>query len=71
VNPDAPLVRGFARVLREDGSLVRSAGMVASGESVGLVFYDGEREAVIDADKPKRAPRAKAAKAPSTQGDLF
>jgi len=71
VNPDAPLVRGFARVLREDGSLVRSAGAVASGEGVGLVFYDGVREAVIDADKPKRAPRAKPAKAPSTQGDLF
>lgn len=71
VNPDAPLVRGFARVLREDGSLVRSAGAVASGEAVGLVFYDGERQAVIDADKPKRPPRAKPAKAPSTQGDLF
>ena len=71
VNPDAPLVRGFARVLREDRSLVRSAGALASGEAVGLVFYDGEREAVIDADKPKRAPRAKAVKAPSTQGDLF
>jgi exodeoxyribonuclease VII large subunit len=71
VNPDAPLVRGFARVKRADGTLVRSAGAVSSGEAVGLVFYDGERSAVVDADKPARAPRAKPARSPSAQGDLF
>ena len=70
LNPDAPLVRGFARVRRADGSLVRSAAAVSGGESVGLVFYDGERTAVVDAP-PARATRPKPARAASTQGDLF
>jgi exodeoxyribonuclease VII large subunit len=70
LNPDAPLVRGFARVRRADGSLVRSAAAVAGGESVGIVFYDGERTAVVDAP-PGRPTRPRPAKATTTQGDLF
>jgi exodeoxyribonuclease VII large subunit len=65
LNPDAPLVRGFARVRRDDGSLVRSAGAVSSGDAVELVFYDGERRAVVDADKPARPPRPRTT--PSTR----
>ncbi|WP_374574646.1 exodeoxyribonuclease VII large subunit [Phenylobacterium sp.] len=80
VNPDAPLSRGFARVHREDGSLVRAAASLAAGEAVSLVFADGPRGAVIDGEakppaaKPKAARRAEPG-GPSdpgaTQGDLF
>ena len=83
VDPSAPLKRGFARVHRLDGSLVREGGSLVSGEGVRLVFADQAREAVIDgpptaasppppapvAAKPVRA--AKPPSPPSKQGDLF
>jgi exodeoxyribonuclease VII large subunit len=74
VDPSAPLKRGFARVHRADGSLVRQGGGLESGEAVRLVFADTDRQAVIDGaskpaqPKPVRAPRPAA---PSNQGDLF
>jgi exodeoxyribonuclease VII large subunit len=81
VDPDRPLARGFARVHRADGSLVRSAATPESGETVRLVFGDGARGAVIDGTPavlpapPAPAPRpARVARPPSTpsnQGDLF
>jgi exodeoxyribonuclease VII large subunit len=80
VDPDRPLARGFARVHRAVGSLVRSAQTPAAGEAVRLVFGDGARGAVIDGEPgaaaaPAAAPKpAKAAKpppTPSNQGDLF
>src|SRR5690606_12337765 len=78
LNPVRPLDRGFARIHRADGELVRSAGALTSGEGVTLHFRDGERGATIDgtptaapaAPKPAR-PAAKPKPAPSTQGDLF
>ena len=83
VDPSAPLKRGFARVHRPDGSLVREGASLVSGEGVKLVFADQSREATIDgtpsappppavpsaAPKPARAP--KPPPAPSNQGDLF
>lgn len=75
VDPSAPLKRGFARVHRTDGSLVRSGASLASGEGVRLVFADQSREATIDGTpapqpaKPARAPKPPAG--PSNQGDLF
>lgn len=83
VDPSAPLKRGFARVHRPDGSLVREGASLVSGEGVKLVFTDQSREATIDGTpsarptpavpaatpKPARAP--KAPPAPSNQGDLF
>lgn len=67
-NPDGPLKRGFARVHRADGSLARSAPALASGEAVRLVFHDGERGAVVDAEaRPSAKPKA----AKPEQGDLF
>jgi exodeoxyribonuclease VII large subunit len=82
VDPSAPLKRGFARVHRADGSLVREGLGLQAGEGVRLVFADTAREAVIDgtpADPatlpptpPKPAPRPAAKpKAPPNQGDLF
>ncbi|HYF22637.1 MAG TPA: exodeoxyribonuclease VII large subunit [Caulobacteraceae bacterium] len=75
LNPDAPLRRGFARVHRADGTLVRSAGGVAAGEAVRLKFGDGDRDAVIEgAPGPAKAAPRPAPKPPRTdgrQGDLF
>ena len=59
-DPGAPLARGFARVHRDDGSLVREGAGLKAGEPVRLVFADMERGAVIE--PPASAPR---------QGDLF
>ncbi|MCA3757742.1 MAG: exodeoxyribonuclease VII large subunit, partial [Phenylobacterium sp.] len=59
-DPGAPLARGFARVHRADGGLVRLGAALAPGEAVRLVFADVERGAVIE--PPPGPPR---------QGDLF
>ena len=72
LDPDRPLHRGFARVHRQDGSLVRAAGTLTSGEPVKLVFMDGDRAATIDS--PSAAKPARPAKPPATassQGELF
>lgn len=73
LNPDRPLNRGFARVHATDGTLIHSAGELSSGQSVRLVFKDGDRGAVIDGAASGAAPKPVAkAKAPSAnQGDLF
>jgi exodeoxyribonuclease VII large subunit len=75
VNPDAPLSRGFARVHRMDGGLVRQGATLSQGEAVRLVFSDEARTAVIDGDpRPsatKPARPARQAPPPAAQGDLF
>jgi len=76
VDPSAPLKRGFARVHRLDGGLVREGASLASGEAVRLVFADTERQAVIDGttDAPAGKPAARTPKSshrPPDQGDLF
>ena len=72
LDPDRPLSRGFARVERQDGRLVRSAGAVKSGEGVKLVFHDGDRAAVIDGAPPPPTPQRKAPPSPPPQqGRLF
>ena len=73
VDPDRPLVRGFARVHRADGSLVRSAATPQNGEALRLVFADGARQAVIDAGgEPSPSPKtARSRPRPANQGDLF
>jgi exodeoxyribonuclease VII large subunit len=48
VDPSAPLKRGFARVHRMDGGLVREGAGLSAGEDVRLVFADMDRKAVID-----------------------
>jgi exodeoxyribonuclease VII large subunit len=71
LDPDRPLSRGFARVERPDGALVRSAAAVASGDGVRLIFHDGARQAVIDGAAPPSAPRKAAAPPTADQGSLF
>uniref|UniRef100_UPI0037839665 exodeoxyribonuclease VII large subunit n=1 Tax=Phenylobacterium sp. TaxID=1871053 RepID=UPI0037839665 len=79
VDPERPLERGFARVTRADGSLVRQGASLSRGEAVDIKFGDKvSRQAVIDGaagpPPPKPAPRKTAAAPvprPSVQGDLF
>jgi exodeoxyribonuclease VII large subunit len=71
LDPDRPLALGFARVHRADGVIVRAAGALASGESVRLLFGDGERGAVIDGRPGPSRPRAAPAPKDPPQGDLF
>ena len=72
VDPNRPLERGFARVHKADGSLVRSAASLASGEAVQLIFADGDRGAVVDGTPSPRPVRpAKTPTIPSPQGELF
>lgn len=59
-DPSAPLARGFARVHRTDGRLVREGASLSPGDAVRLVFADAERDAVIEPAGGR--PR---------QGDLF
>ncbi|HEY3890237.1 MAG TPA: exodeoxyribonuclease VII large subunit [Caulobacteraceae bacterium] len=72
LNPDGPLVRGFARVHHADGTLARTAAELRAGEGVKLVFKDGDRGAVVDGEA--RAPTRTARRsigAGADQGDLF
>ena len=71
LDPDRPLSRGFARVERQDGHLVRSAAGAKSGETVRLVFHDGNRAAVIDGAGPPTATRKAPSPPPAEQGRLF
>jgi exodeoxyribonuclease VII large subunit len=78
VDPDRPLQRGFARVARADGALVRAGADLVPGEAVAMTFGDKvTRHAVVDGEgaDPVARPAQKAVKpkkpATSAQGDLF
>jgi exodeoxyribonuclease VII large subunit len=77
VDPDRPLQRGFARVTRQDGSLVRAGAGLASGETVDIKFGDqATRKAVIDGaaagpDEPPKPAKPRAKSPSPAQGDLF
>ena len=62
------LARGFALVRGEDGKLRRRAAALAPGESVSLVFADGEAPAVTAGGK---AGLGRTKKSPTDQGSLF
>jgi exodeoxyribonuclease VII large subunit len=68
------LERGFVMIHREDGTLVRAAKDLNTGDVVDLTFADDHRKAVIDpppgeaAAKPKTPAKAKPG---GNQGDLF
>ncbi|NBB16140.1 exodeoxyribonuclease VII large subunit [Caulobacter sp. SLTY] len=74
LDPKRPLRMGFALVTRPDGSIVRHGVGLEAGETVGLMFEDVTRQAVIDGETGRAAPKpvAKKAATPSSQqGDLF
>jgi exodeoxyribonuclease VII large subunit len=68
LNPEGPLTRGYALVLRASRALVLTSKSLASGESVTLKFADAERGAVVDGGPPRR-PRP--VRVDPSQGDLF
>jgi exodeoxyribonuclease VII large subunit len=76
LNPDAPLSRGFARVMA-GGALVRSAGEARAAGRVTLKFADGVVAATTGDAQPEpplpppSRPGRKAAPAPAGQNDLF
>lgn len=68
----AVLGRGFALVRGEDGKVRRAAAAIAAGESLALVFADGEAAAVASATPGTRPEKPGRAKRPGTdQGSLF
>ena len=79
LNPDAPLSRGFARVMSGDRLIRTTAEALAAGH-VTLKFKDGEVAATTvegampppaPTAPPQAAPRRKRADAPPGQSDLF
>ena len=73
LNPDGPLKRGFARVHRADGALVRLGAELQAGEAVTLKFDDASRGAVVDGDAsaPPKPRKPEPPQAASPQGNLF
>jgi exodeoxyribonuclease VII large subunit len=77
------LARGFALVHGADGTMIRSAAAIATGEHLSIRFADGDVGAVADGSEtgtPARPVRRKTAgprkpakltKKPVDQGDLF
>jgi exodeoxyribonuclease VII large subunit len=57
-DPDGPLQRGFARVMRRDGALVRTAGALKAGEALDLVFSDGAKGVVVEGVAPAKRSTA-------------
>ena len=68
LNPDLPLVRGFARVLGAQGQTVKTAAAAAREPALTLKFADADLAVAPGASRP-RAGRPSAA--PAKQGDLF
>jgi exodeoxyribonuclease VII large subunit len=58
-------------VSREDGTLVRGAKDLNSGDAVTLTFSDDQKKAVIDPPPATEAPKRKTAKPAPDTGDLF
>lgn len=77
VDPERPLQRGFARVMRADGSIVHAGASLAVGEGVAIKFGDKvTRRAVVDGAPSEADPAAKPVRARPkadipAQGDLF
>lgn len=71
LHPEAPLARGFALVRKTDGSLIRSAAALKSGDAVTLKFADGAAGATVDGAPPRPAERKPSPKGNPDQGNLF
>ena len=76
LNPDAPLARGFARVSRAGGGLVRAAADLTVGERLILKFAADEIGVTVDgaggAERARGAAKSQAGRDKlSSQGDLF
>jgi exodeoxyribonuclease VII large subunit len=70
----AVLARGFALVAKADGTLLKSAAAIVSGERLGLTFADGKGEAIAVSGEmraPRRPLRRRSSDPNSQQGSLF
>jgi exodeoxyribonuclease VII large subunit len=66
------LARGFVMVHRDDGTLVRAAKDLNTGDVIDLTFADDHKKAVIDPPVDGAAkPKAKSTKPGGGQGSLF
>jgi exodeoxyribonuclease VII large subunit len=68
------LARGFSIVTDQDGTLIRSAAVVASGQPIGIEFADGSVAAHVDSDyklPPLRQRRKRTPPAGTGQQSLF
>lgn len=68
LNPDAPLSRGFARVMAGE-RLIRTSGEAVAARHVTLKFKDGEVAATIGEDSEPSSPRPPAMPARRKQPD--
>ncbi len=57
LNPLAVLTRGYSMALKDDGGVVSSVSSVDVGESIRLVFADGEARATVMGKNVKRKAR--------------
>ena len=76
LDPERPMDRGFALVMRGDGSLVRAAAQLSAGEGLSLKFRHDAATVTVDgegapAPRPAPTPKAKPKPPPAGQGDLF
>ena len=72
LDPDRPLVLGFARVHRGDGRLARSGGELSPGEALSLVFADRTPVAAhVDGAASTSARPTRRTTPALAQGDLF
>ncbi len=70
LGPEAVLARGYAMVLRPDGSLVRTPD-VEAGTGLNLRFASGTLAVTVDGGGGKAARPKAPIRAPGQQGDLF
>ena len=55
MSPLKVLTRGYAMAQQEDGSLIRSIGNVASGDTVSISLADGSFTATVNEVKERKS----------------
>jgi exodeoxyribonuclease VII large subunit len=72
LHPEAPLARGFARVMSVDGKTIGSSEQAKVAHDLRIRFVDGEVEAsVVGGGRPASKSPQPRAKPPARQHDLF
>jgi exodeoxyribonuclease VII large subunit len=72
LHPEAPLARGFARVMSVDGKTIGSSEQAKTAHDLRIRFVDGEVEAsVVGGGRPASKSPQPRAQPPARQHDLF
>jgi len=71
LHPEAPLMRGFARVTDSSGKTIMNRDAAIAAGRVGLRFADGEVGALVDGGKPIPKPTPRNPPTVTNQGNLF